>query len=275
VFFSLYDTAVIDRNLYKKKSLPARLLYGVEWLASRLADVPFLDTKAHAEYFADLYHLPRGRIAHVPVGVESENFSRPSQQCALWDGSRPMEVLFYGQFIPLHGLDTLVDAIALWEKSPPFPIQWTIVGRGQESTQIDARIKSLMPSRRLSQIRRIPWIAYDQLFQTITEADLCCGIFGTSEKANRVIPNKVYQILAMSKPLITGDTAAIREIVRPGPAVELVTPGDPVALTEGLEKMGQRMLSRPGDVLEAAACFPIYDRRFVEKDLMDLLMEKH
>jgi glycosyltransferase involved in cell wall biosynthesis len=72
---------------------------------------------------------------------------------------------------------------------------------------------------------------------TIRQADVCLGIFGTSEKASRVIPNKVYQILASKKHLITADTPAIRELLKEGPCVHLVPPGDAKALASAILKI--------------------------------------
>ena len=49
----------------------------------------------------------------------------------------------------------------------------------------------------------------------MAHADACLGIFGTSPKARAVIPNKVYDALACARPVITADTPAIAELLRP------------------------------------------------------------
>ena len=58
-------------------------------------------------------------------------------------------------------------------------------------------------------------------------------IFGDTDKAGRVIPNKVFQILASGKPLITRDSPAICELIDPEmPGIFMVPPADPKALLE-------------------------------------------
>jgi glycosyltransferase involved in cell wall biosynthesis len=129
----------------------------------------------------------------------------------------------------LHGIDTIVNAASIIEKNQK-NIRWVLVGKGQEQEKIDALIKK----NNLKSIHRISWIPYEKLINYIADSDVCLGIFGASGKSLRVIPNKVYQILAAGKPLITADTPAIREILGASPILRLITPGNQDALVSAV-----------------------------------------
>lgn len=223
VFISLYDTVVIDRKIVRQNSMAALLLYSLEWLSSRAANQLFMDTHTHAKYFEKLYHLRPHSVKHVYVGAELNIFNKERM---IQKPRAVFTVLFYGQFIPLHGIDTIVHAAKIIEKSEE-NVRWIIIGKGQEEPLIDSFIKETG----IKSIQRISWVNYEELIDYIGMADICLGIFGVSGKATRVIPNKVYQILSAGKPLITGDTPAIRELLNEGPTIRLVTPGDPRVLT--------------------------------------------
>lgn len=261
MFLSLYDTAVIDRALLREGGLPARILRWFERLSTRAADLVLLDTQAHAAHVAGLYDLPRERIGAFWVGAEPDTFRRAAAPPQV----DPLRVLFYGQFIPLHGLDTIVAAIARIEADPAAPpMNFTIVGTGQERPRID----QLIEERGLRRIERIEWVDYAALPALIEQSAICLGVFAPGGKAARVIPNKVFQILAVGRPLVTMDSPAIREIAAPGPAVRLVPPGDAESLAQALMALG-RDLRQPGGAAAihqaALATMPVVDSQTVRE----------
>jgi len=83
----------------------------------------------------------------------------------------------------------------------------------------------------------VPWVEYERLPGELHRAGCALGVFGTSDKASRVIPNKAFQALACGTPLITADTPATRELLVDGESALLVPPGDPEALAAAIRRL--------------------------------------
>jgi glycosyltransferase involved in cell wall biosynthesis len=229
-FLSLHETVVEDRAMVGRWNPIAWLLWLWDWLAARAARLVLLDTQAHADWFAATFHLRADRVAAVLVGAEPDVFAALPQP-AVRAPDRPLRILFYGQFIALHGIETIVEAAA---RSDPARQRWTLIGTGQEA----ARIRRLLEARPIANLEWIEWVPYRTLRDRIEAADICLGIFGASGKAARVIPNKVFQVLAAGRPLVTRDSLALRELVPAGaPGIRLVPPGDAAALLAAIEAL--------------------------------------
>jgi len=223
-FLSAYDTVVLDRRLVGRRHPLAWVLWLTEAMAVRLADVPFMDTRAHAARMETLFRLAPGRCGGVWVGVEDAVFHAVPEAHATADTAMATRILFYGQFIPLHGVPTIVEAARLTREQP---IDWLLVGRGQEA----ARVRTMLEATPLPRLAWREWVDYGDLLGHIRSADLCLGIFGTSDKAASVIPNKVFQALAAGAPVVTRDSPAIRELLDCIAApMRLVPAGDAAAL---------------------------------------------
>lgn len=265
MFISVYDTVVEDRKLVPPGSWRARLLYQFERGSVRAADLVLMDTCEHARYVAELYRVPDSKVQTVWVGAETGLFRRTP--LPMRDG--PVHVLFYGQFIPLHGLGTLIDAIHLTQSSTckaRLPVmRFTIIGTGQELAKIDR----LIARYGLRNVRRMAWVNYADLPGAIADADICLGVFAGEGKAGRVIPNKMFQILAAGRPLVTRDSPAARELVRPGAAIRLVRPGDPADLARHIAALA-RDLRDPASaqaVAHEAAQMPSVDVEVIAAQL--------
>ena len=142
----------------------------------------------------------------------------------------PFGVLFVGKLIPLHGLETILSAAALVPEIP-----FRVVGRGQLDSQM---------TRAPANVVHDTWAAYHELPTLYRSAGCALGIFGTSAKAARVIPNKAFQALATETPLVTADTPAARELLTDGDSALLVPPGDAEALAAAVRRLASDRAQR-------------------------------
>ena len=133
-------------------------------------------------------------------------------------------MLFVGKLIPLHGLETILEAARLCEE-----IAFDVVGSGQ----LDALLERSTPNVTLAAVGRVRTPS----LRSYNEAGCALGIFGTSEKAARVIPNKAFQALATGTPLITSDTPAAASSSRTARDALLVPAGDPEALATAVRRL--------------------------------------
>jgi glycosyltransferase involved in cell wall biosynthesis len=220
-FISLHDTVVADRALRDPRSAIGRLTLLADRISCRLADRVLADTPEHAAFLADLTAVPAERFRVLWVGAQEDTFHP-----VLNTQPEPDLVLFYGMFIPLQGIETIVRAAKLLENGG---IRVRVVGDGQERSKINALVRELSP-RNVELVGRVP---LEDLPRHIASASLCLGIFGTTPKALRVVPNKIYQCLACGRPVLTADTPAIRTAF--DDELALVPPGNAPALANKIQ----------------------------------------
>jgi glycosyltransferase involved in cell wall biosynthesis len=214
---SLADTIVSDRGRFRAGSPAARALAAIDRRALATADVVVADTDAHAEFLSRLAGHDRFEVCFV--GAEDRLF-RPS-----WEPADAFSVLFVGKLIPLQGVDTILQAARLAPE-----LRFRLVGSGQ----LESLLATAPPN-----VERIPWVEYELLPNELRHTGCALGVFGTTEKAGRVIPNKAFQALACGTPLVTGDTPAARELLVDGESALLVPPGDPEALAAAVQRLAE------------------------------------
>lgn len=245
LFLPAYDTAVVDRQLFAADSWMAKALRQLDRSACRAADLVLLDTPSHAARVAQQTGEPAQRFAWLPVGDPEA-----PAQCAAYrtPAAGELKVLFFGTGVPLHGLRTLIDAVA---QAPA--VHLTLVGGSDEDrTHASATLGNRLQLLPVFVDRRV-------LQQLLDEAQLVAGVFGTSPKTDWVVPFKVVHALASGRPVITADTTAIRPVLAEGEGGFLVCPGDVAALATRLQQLAQDPAQL---VAAAAAARGIYDREF-------------
>ena len=223
-FISLYDTIVEDRGLRGPSSAIGRATHAADTVACRLADLVLCDTPAHADYFAQATRrepqslprpLARGAGGRLPAAArrraraEPRRLPRDVRPAAGTADDRPRREAARA------GRDPLPDH----RRRPGTPHR-----RGARRRARRGATSSFPAACRSQDMPR-----------EIAAASLCLGIFGTSAKAGRVVPNKVFECLAVGRPILTADTPAIRDAL--AGEVATVPAGDPEALAREIRAL--------------------------------------
>lgn len=257
-FISLYDTYVEDRKQTNKHSLEAIKFFFWDFISTHLADKVILDTKTHADYFIKKFRLDKSKVVYVYVGTDDEIFYPVDKK-----KTRQGIVEFHGSFRPLHGVDFIVKAANILKNKN---IHFKILGNGDTYHEV----KELVDKLNLKNITLFPRTNMSGLRSFIGSSDISLGIFGNTEKASRVIPNKVFEAIAMKKPVITMDSPAIREVFTPNKNIVLVnnkTPGELAAAIEGLleDNKFYNLISNES--------YALYKQQFTPKKLTESLLK--
>lgn len=223
-YLSTYNTLCLDRRRFAPYSPMGRLIFLFDKLACQLADVVILDTRTHLDYFVKLYGLPPEKFVVLYLGCDEEIFY-PRRAPA----STPFRVFYYGSFLPLQGIEYIIQAAGLLKDDAA--IEFQIAGDGM----LYDEMRALADSLGCTNIRFLGWIPYEQLPDHIAQASVCLGgHFADTSKAQSVIATKTYQFLAMAKPTIVGDNPANAEIFIHGEHVYMTRLADPASLVEAI-----------------------------------------
>ena len=251
-FVSIYDTLCLDRRAFSPRSPVGLASRWLDRLALRWANLILSDTGASADFMAQEFGIPRSKFAAVPVGAdESLFYPRPGAAGA------GIDVLYVCTYLPLHGVPVVIEAANLLRDREG--IQLTIVGKGRERP----RAESLARRYGLTNCRFVDWLTLEELPARTAACHIYLGghFSGDNAKARRVVPGKVYQGLAMARPVIIGECAASAEVFVNGESARAVPMGDPRALADAiLELAGSpQMRDRIGQCGRA-----LYEEKFSE-----------
>jgi glycosyltransferase involved in cell wall biosynthesis len=230
---SRWDTQVTDLGRVRPGSLAAARLRLSDRLALSLADLVLCDTWEQGDFYSARYGVPRPRLARIPVGADAETFRAGAARNPARPRG-PAEIVYVGGYLPLHGMPTVVDAMSILEERHGTRLaRFTLVGGGMLRPYVEREVAA----RGLRSVRLLPRVAYREAVRQMSEADIALGVFGTTEKAARVVPHKVWQALALGLPVVTRRSAAVSEFFRDGVHLRCVPPGDGVSLARVLEEL--------------------------------------
>lgn len=195
---SPYDSLVNERKIIRKAGWMDKLVNHYERSILFAADVVLTDTEIHKQYFNSLFGIPLEKIVPIPVGTDEQLFRLDTPKKAS-SPSNYLEVLYYGSFLPLHGMDKILGAAL---KLQGQPVHFTLIG----GTKLNlSEFHSMIKELEIKNVTHIYWVEPEDLPQYIARSDLGLGgPFGDTGQAGRVITGKTFQFLAMAKPVVVG-----------------------------------------------------------------------
>lgn len=245
---SSFEKDIHERNKYPLASKNADKLKQWEQTQFLGADILIADTPAHADYFHTTFHVPAEKIEVLYVSAEIDIFkpaSAPPDGC-------PLEILFYGSYLKLQGVETIIRAA---EITQDLNAVWVLLGQGEYRKSCEQLAQGM------KNVRFEDWIAYDYLPNRIAQSHILLGIFGSSIKAGLVIPNKLFQAMAVGRPVITRKSPAYKDTLGSSDIIGWVPPEDPKALAFLVRKWFEEplKLARRGEETRL-----LFDRFFSE-----------
>jgi glycosyltransferase involved in cell wall biosynthesis len=214
-----------ERGLTQQSPLTGWMIFWLEKTGLRLPDLLIADTPEYERYYCQKYRLAQDRFQRVPLGVDDRvYYPRPNLQ----PPPDYFRVIYYGTFIPLHGVETMIQAAAQLSNHPG--IKFDFYGDGQERPGAERLAQQLG----LSNVSFRGWIDKEQLPAEIARSHICLGVFGTTKQSRCTIQNKIWEAMMMQRPIISGDADTIRAELTHKVHVYLVERANPTALAAGI-----------------------------------------
>lgn len=224
-FISIYDTFVLDRKKFSKKSIIAKIMRYIDVWTLRHASEIIVDTKADMAFFAREFRCDESKFSVLYLEAD-DTIYYPREQRKPEHLKDKFVVLYFGSILPLQGVKVILEAIRTFKDDNRFHFQMI----GPIDEKFDKPIQE--------NVEYIEWLSQEELADYIANADLClAGHFhGEIDKARRTIPGKAYIYEMMGKRMVLGDNEANRELYHEGDSnIKFVEMGNVTKLAESIK----------------------------------------
>ncbi len=231
IFMSIYLIAM-ERKLDERSKGTVTLIRWLEKTACSMADMLILDTSDYVAWFEATHQVAPERFRLVPTGADERIFTpMNAKNTPLPREQTVFRVVYYGTFIPNHGVEYIIEAARLLAHNTD--IHFELIGGGPEKEKAE----QLAQRYALSNVTFTTWLSKDALVARVAQADVCLGAFGTTPQSMMTVQNKIYEALAMQKPIITGDSSAVREVLEHGTYIYLCERANPQSLADAILRL--------------------------------------
>lgn len=218
------------------------LLRLLEWLERRMylaADHIVAVGNGYRQRILEKVAIPE-RISVVTNGVDLERFvpADPDPRFLhVWDLENKFVCSYVGTIGMAHGLEVVVEAARILRGKGRSDICFCLVGDGASRQKLQDEVQREGLSQQVIFTGMLP---KEDMPGILASSDAClihlkkCDLFGT------VIPSKLFETMAMGRPIIMGVEGEARDIVKWAGAGLEMEPGSAPALVECVELLADQ-----------------------------------
>lgn len=191
-------------------------------------------TPAFKAHLVQNWQVAPEKISVVENGVETELFS-PTDANAL---RSPLSlegkfvVSYIGTMGMAHGLEMLIEAATQLQTTDP-DVAFLLVGEGADKE----RIVRMAAERALTNVRFVDQQLRERIPQYIAASDACLVLLKKTELFKTVIPTKMLEFMACSRPVILGVDGQARQILEEAKAGVFVEPENTAMLIDSIRQL--------------------------------------
>ena len=219
-----------------KKGLTIRMLEVFEKLMYQSATHIVAVGNGYKE--AILKRVPNFKnISIVTNGVDLKKFTpvpADDQFLTQWDLHNKFVCSYVGTIGMAHGLDVVIEAAKILKQEGRDDVKFCLVGGGANKSELQAKAKSLNLDDLIVFTGRLP---KNQMGTVLASSNALLIHLKNCELFTTVIPSKMFEAMAMARPILMGVDGEAREIVNSSGAGLDLDPGDADGLAKAVCKL--------------------------------------
>ncbi len=217
------------------------------------ADRFIVNSPAYEDYLV-CKGIARDRIEFISNGVDPAMFeqARDGKSFRSQHGLEKKFVVTYAGALGIaNDIGTIVEAAALLQEFDD--IAFVLVGSGKE----ERNLREAVQAKGLTNVTFAGCYAKSEMHDVLAGSDVCLATLQDIPMFRTTYPNKVFDYMAASRPIVLGIEGVIREVVEAADAGIAVHPGSPSELAAAVQRLFEHQ--------EAAKQMGVNGQHYVKK----------
>ena len=146
----------------------------------------------------------------------------------------PLGLVYLGLLEVPRGLLELVDAVAILRKSD-CPVRLTVIGKGRDAALFQERARAHQLTE--AEVSFLGYVDRETAMAAVESADIGVLPHHVNEQWNTSIPNKLFDYMAVSLPVVSSNPGPFERIMRETDAGEVFEAGNASSLADAIRRL--------------------------------------